>query len=356
MATVEFRNVTRIYPGMSRPAVDRLDLQVRDGELLVFVGPSGCGKSTVLRMLAGLEPVDSGRILIDGDDVTGLPPEDRNIAMVFQTYALFPYMTVEENIAFHLRLRRERPDEIRRRVDDVANMLGITELLDRKPSKLSGGQRQRVAMGRALIRHPSVFLMDEPLSNLDAKLRLHMRTDIATLQKRLGTTTIYVTHDPVEAMTFGDRVAVQRDGVLYQCAPPMELYEQPVNEFVAGFIGSPAMNLFPARVCCGVANAEGLQHRLTRAQANALSSDRISLGVRPEAWNVACTGGLKVTANAVESLGAEAYVHCSSPTIPELIVRTKRCDDITVGARLSVRPDSDRVHVFDGASGQRVPQ
>src|SRR5712672_1634385 len=244
MTTVSFERATRRYPGTSRPAVDRLDLTAGDGEFLVLVGPSGCGKSTSLRMVAGLEPVDSGRIRIGDRDVTHADPKDRDIAMVFQNYALYPHMTVAQNLAFALKIGRTPRAEVRDRVLDAARLLDLEPHLDRKPKDLSGGQRQRVAMGRAIVRRPQVFLMDEPLSNLDAQLRLQTRSQIAALQRRLGTTTIYVTHDQVEAMTMGDRVAVLCDGVLQQFATPRELYRNPDNVFVAGFIGSPAMNLF----------------------------------------------------------------------------------------------------------------
>src|SRR6187402_1255198 len=248
MATVTFEQATRVYQTGQRPAVDALDLEIADGEFLVLVGPSGCGKSTTLRMLAGLEPIDDGAIFIGDRDVTDLPPRDRDIAMVFQSYALYPHMTVAENIGFHLKIKKIDREERIRRVREAAAILDVTDYLDRKPAKLSGGQRQRVAMGRAIVREPQVFLMDEPLSNLDAKLRVQTRTQIAALQRRLGVTTVYVTHDQVEAMTMGDRVAVLRDGVLQQCATPQELYRRPANVFVAGFIGSPAMNLFTASV------------------------------------------------------------------------------------------------------------
>ncbi|MDX5311744.1 MAG: ATP-binding cassette domain-containing protein, partial [Rhodococcus sp. (in: high G+C Gram-positive bacteria)] len=253
MASIRFRSVTHRYPGADRPSVDRLDLDVADGEFLVLVGPSGCGKTTSLRMLAGLEAVDDGRIDIGGADVTGLPPKARDVAMVFQNYALYPNMTVAENMGFALRNAGDGRVERTTRVLDVARMLELEPLLDRKPGKLSGGQRQRVAMGRAIVRRPAVFCMDEPLSNLDAKLRVSTRSQIAGLQRRLGTTTVYVTHDQVEAMTMGDRVAVLDGGRLQQVAAPRVLYDNPVNTFVAGFVGSPGMNLLDAPVRDGAA-------------------------------------------------------------------------------------------------------
>src|SRR3954467_8137831 len=246
MATVSFQHATRTYPRSERPAVDALDLDIADGEFLVLVGPSGCGKSTSLRMLAGLEEVDEGAILIGERDVTDEPPKGRDIAMVFQNYALYPHMTVEQNMGFALRLQGVGKAEIAQRVGEAAKILDLEQYLQRRPKALSGGQRQRVAMGRAIVRNPQVFLMDEPLSNLDAKLRVQTRTQIASLQRRLGVTTVYVTHDQVEAMTMGDRVAVLKDGLLQQVDTPRNLYDAPQNVFVAGFIGSPAMNLITA--------------------------------------------------------------------------------------------------------------
>src|SRR3712207_1300935 len=251
MASVTYDRASRIYPGTEKPAVDSLDLQIADGEFLVLVGPSGCGKSTSLRMLAGLEDVDRGDILIGDRKVTHLKSKDRDIAMVFQSYALYPHMTVGDNMGFALKIAGVGKDEIATRVKEAAKILDLEPFLDRKPKALSGGQRQRVAMGRAIVRSPQVFLMDEPLSNLDAKLRVQTRTQIAQLQRRLGITTVYVTHDQTEAMTMGDRVAVLKDGVLQQCDAPGTLYDRPANVFVAGFIGSPAMNLVTGRAVDG---------------------------------------------------------------------------------------------------------
>src|SRR3954449_7702429 len=247
MATVTFDKATRIYPGSTKPAVDALEIDIEDGEFLVLVGPSGCGKSTTLRMLAGLEDVNEGKIYIGDRDVTHMPPKDRDIAMVFQNYALYPHMTVADNMGFALKMAKVPSEERKKRVQEAARILGLEEYLERKPKALSGGQRQRVAMGRAIVRSPQVFCMDEPLSNLDAKMRVATRTDIAKLQADLGVTTVYVTHDQVEAMTMGDRVAVMNFGVLQQVDTPLKLYDKPVNLFVAGFIGSPAMNLLRAK-------------------------------------------------------------------------------------------------------------
>src|SRR5689334_9704091 len=251
MATVKFDEATRLYPGNDKPSVDKLNIEIADGEFLVLVGPSGCGKSTSLRMLAGLEEVNAGRILIGDRDVTNLSPKDRDVAMVFQNYALYPHMSVADNMGFALKIAGMKKDEIRTRVEDAAKILDLTQYLERKPKALSGGQRQRVAMGRAIVRNPQAFLMDEPLSNLDAKLRVQTRTQIASLQRRLGTTTVYVTHDQVEAMTMGDRVCVMEAGVLQQVATPREIYDHPANVFVAGFLGSPAMNLLDLPVVDG---------------------------------------------------------------------------------------------------------
>ncbi len=291
MATVTFDQVSIQYPGAERPSVRELDLEIADGEFLVLVGPSGCGKSTTLRALAGLEDVASGTISIDDKDVTGVEPGDRDIAMVFQNYALYPHLSVAKNMGFALKLAKLPQSEIDAKVREAAELLGLEEFLDRKPKDLSGGQRQRVAMGRAIVRAPKVFLMDEPLSNLDAKLRVQTRAELAALQRRLGTTTVYVTHDQVEAMTMGDRVAVLKDGILQQVAPPRELYDAPVNEFVAGFIGSPAMNLFPG--------------------------PGVTLGVRPEHVQILRDGespreGWTVrdgVVQLIEELGSESYVY-----------------------------------------------
>ena len=284
MAKVTFEKVNITYPGASAPTVKDLDLEIADGEFLVLVGPSGCGKSTTLRALAGLEPTSSGRITIDGKDVTNLEPGDRDIAMVFQNYALYPHLTVEENMGFALKLAKLPKAEIKTKVHAAAETLGLTEYLKRKPKDLSGGQRQRVAMGRAIVREPKAFLMDEPLSNLDAKLRVQTRAELASLQQRLGTTTVYVTHDQVEAMTMGDRVAVLKDGELQQVAPPRELYDAPANEFVAGFIGSPAMNIFD------------------------YNGGRV--GVRPEKIFInKGPVGFQGVVDIVEELGAESYVY-----------------------------------------------
>jgi len=355
VATVTFTKASRSYPGSNHPAVDALDLEIADGEFLVLVGPSGCGKSTTLRMLAGLEPVDTGYVHIGETDVTMLPPRDRDIAMVFQSYALYPHMTVAENIGFHLKNKRIPKPEIDQRVREAARLLDLDDYLDRKPAKLSGGQRQRVAMGRAIVREPQVFLMDEPLSNLDAKLRVQTRTQIAALQRRLGVTTVYVTHDQVEAMTMGDRVAVLRDGVLQQCATPRELFTRPANTFVAGFIGSPAMNMLQC-----TATADGLTYGsmtlpLSPAQRGGLTSDRVTIGVRPESLKMG-DEGLEATILAVEELGSDSFVYCT-PIGNEDISLVARTDGLNMsqpGTKVHLMPDVAAMHVFDAASGVRL--
>src|SRR6202000_1735850 len=301
MASVTFEQATKRYSDADRPAVDRLDLSVGDGEFVVLVGPSGCGKTTSLRMIAGLETVDSGRILIGTQDVTDADPKDRDVAMVFQNYALYPHMNVAQNMGFALKIAGIAKGEIRERVSDAARLLDLQPYLDRKPKDLSGGQRQRVAMGRAIVRRPQVFLMDEPLSNLDAKLRVQTRNQIAALQRRLGTTTVYVTHDQVEAMTMGDRVAVLCDGVLQQCATPRELYRNPGNVFVAGFIGSPAMNLFTLPIVDSAVSLGDWPIPLPREIAD--SATEVVVGVRPEHFELGGLG-VEMEVDVVEELGA----------------------------------------------------
>ena len=322
MATVKFDNATRVYPGATTPSVDKLNIDISDGEFLVLVGPSGCGKSTSLRMLAGLEEVNGGKIWIGDRDVTNLSPKDRDIAMVFQNYALYPHMTVAENIGFGLALRRDPKAEIREKVDKAGRLLDLTSMLSRRPKQLSGGQRQRVAMGRAIVRDAELFLMDEPLSNLDAKLRVQMRAEIASLQQQLGITTVYVTHDQVEAMTMGHRVAVMRLGELQQIAPPQELYDNPDNVFVAGFIGTPPMTLFHADLTVG---ADGTRLRVgtqdivlqgdvaaARPFLAAASGGEIIAGIRAEDIYVQEREGfapLEISVLLSEALGPSVHVN-----------------------------------------------
>jgi multiple sugar transport system ATP-binding protein len=319
MATVTFQEATRTYPRSEIPAVNHLNLDVRDGEFLVLVGPSGCGKTTSLRMLAGLEHVDDGTILIDGREVVKLAPRDRDIAMVFQNYALYPHMNVAANMGFSLRLAKVPKREIAERVRAAAKLLDLEDFLDRKPRQLSGGQRPRVAWGRAIVREPGVFLMDEPLSNLDAQLRVATRAEIAALQRRLGVTTLYVTHDQVEAMTMGDRVAVMKDGVLQQCDAPRVLYDAPVNAFVAAFIGSPAMNMFSATVAQDAVRIGGATLPVAGGVPAAVGAT-ITVGLRPEALELSGSG-LAGVVNLVEELGAEAFVYAELTDVPDGVVK-----------------------------------
>ncbi|GAA1803826.1 sn-glycerol-3-phosphate ABC transporter ATP-binding protein UgpC [Nostocoides veronense] len=367
MATVKFDNATRVYPGATRPSVDKLNIDIADGEFLVLVGPSGCGKSTSLRMLAGLEEVNGGKIWIGDRDVTNLSPKDRDVAMVFQNYALYPHMTVADNMGFALKIAGVNKSEIDTRVKEAAKILDLTQYLERKPKALSGGQRQRVAMGRAIVRSPQVFLMDEPLSNLDAKLRVQTRTQIASLQRRLGVTTVYVTHDQVEAMTMGDRIALLKDGLLQQCATPREMYDRPANLFVAGFIGSPAMNLVGVPVT-GDGEVKFGSHRLPVDRAALASAGKeVVVGVRPEDVEVTSNNdGMALTVELVEELGADAYVHAvpkesgmkmygEEEGISKPFVA--RVDGRRVpqkGETIYVYPSSEHLHVFNAETGVRL--
>ncbi len=373
MATVTFDHATRIYPGTERPAVDGLDLHIEDGEFLVLVGPSGCGKSTSLRMLAGLEDVNSGRVLIGDRDVTDVQPKDRDIAMVFQNYALYPHMTVADNMGFALKIAGTPKAEIRQRVEEAAKILDLTQYLDRKPKALSGGQRQRVAMGRAIVRQPQVFLMDEPLSNLDAKLRVQTRTQIASLQRRLGVTTVYVTHDQTEALTMGDRIAVLKDGLLQQVGTPRDMYDHPSNVFVAGFIGSPAMNIGTFPVLDGAATVGNARVTLPREAVAALTEDdkgTITVGFRPEDLDVVPSGtpdAIPVYVNIVEELGSDAFVYGSlsdafgnAATVhsgsadSQVIVRIDPRNVPGKGETINVRVRPNVLHLFHAGSGERI--
>ena len=329
MAEVRFDRVRKVYSRGDRPAVDDFTLEAGDGEFLVLVGPSGCGKSTSLRMVAGLETPTSGRIFIGGRDVTGLPPKDRDIAMVFQNYALYPHMTVEENLSFGLKLRRVPKAEIARRVASAAETLGLSEYMGRLPKALSGGQRQRVALGRAIVREPAVFLFDEPLSNLDAKMRVEMRAEIIRLHNRLGATMIYVTHDQTEAMTMGERIVVMSEGRIQQAAPPLEVYERPANTFVAGFIGTPPMNVFPPGVLVPGRTA----------------------GIRPEHIRLApadgTAAGVEAEVDFVEPLGPETLVHVVvRGSSLAAVVRVPGFASARHGDAVRLVPDESRIVLF----------
>ena len=361
MAQVSYVNATCIYANNPVPAVNELNLEIADGEFMVLVGPSGSGKSTALRMLAGLEPVSGGTVQIGGEDVSDKAPKDRDIAMVFQNYALYPHMSVAENMGFALKLRGVDKKERQEKVGEAAAMLDLEEYLGRIPGALSGGQRQRVAMGRAVVREPSVFLMDEPLSNLDAKLRVETRANIAALQARLGTTTIYVTHDQVEALTMGDRVAVLRDGLLQQVDTPRNLYDSPVNEFVAGFIGSPAMNLREARLVPGGALLGDIAVPLSQEALDAAHRaglETITLGLRPECFTSSLDGPFRLQVTLVEELGADAYVYGQLPgddsSSKPFVVRHSGRVTPSVGDTVGLDLVKGTEHIFDPVTGSRV--
>ncbi|HEU5486240.1 MAG TPA: sn-glycerol-3-phosphate ABC transporter ATP-binding protein UgpC [Microlunatus sp.] len=364
MATVSFKDATRVYPGADHPSVDKLNLDIGDGEFMVLVGPSGCGKSTSLRMLAGLEEVNSGSIHIGDRDVTDLPPKDRDIAMVFQNYALYPHMTVGDNMGFALKMAGVPKSERQQRVRDAAHLLGLEDFLNRKPKALSGGQRQRVAMGRAIVRQPQVFLMDEPLSNLDAKLRVSTRTQIAALQTRLGVTTVYVTHDQVEAMTMGDRVAVMKDGVLQQVDSPLHLYDRPRNLFVAGFIGSPAMNLMEAKVTEGGAAIGDYVVPVSREVLSKAADEKsLMLGIRPENFSLSDSNdGIGIDVAVVEELGADAFLYGTVTglaedeqlTAQQITARISSRNPPQRGTTVRLKIDPEHVHVFSQKSGDRL--
>ena len=365
MATVTFDGATRIYPGTDRPAVDSLSLDIADGEFLVLVGPSGCGKSTSLRMLAGLEDVNSGRVFIGDRDVTDIQPKDRDIAMVFQNYALYPHMSVADNMGFALKIAKTPKAEIRQRVEEAAKILDLTEYLDRKPKALSGGQRQRVAMGRAIVRQPQVFLMDEPLSNLDAKLRVSTRTQIASLQRRLGVTTVYVTHDQTEAMTMGDRIAVLKDGILQQVGTPRDQYDRPANVFVAGFIGSPAMNIGTFEVHGDHVQIGQAQVPLSREVIAALTpadEGKITVGFRPESIDIVAAhtpGAIPIDIDLIEGLGSDAFCYGhltgSDPSDQQYIIRVDPRHEPQAGSTIWVAIRDGEQHDFSAATGVRLP-
>jgi multiple sugar transport system ATP-binding protein len=353
MASVTFDHVTKAYTDEA-VAVNDLDLLIKDGEFLVLVGPSGCGKTTALRCLAGLEEITAGQIKIDERVVNRVPSKDRNIAMVFQSYALYPHMTVYDNLAFGLKLLKTPKQEIRRRVEEAAKILNLERFLDRKPRALSGGQRQRVALGRAIVREPAAFLMDEPLSNLDAKLRVQTRAEILRIQQRLGTTTVYVTHDQVEAMTMGDRIAVMSDGVLQQVGPPPELYEHPVNKFVAAFIGSPAMNFATVRADEGKLKMGSHLLQLTGRRekiANERHGKQLEIGFRPEDLEVANGSGdgavrFPAMVDVVEYMGNQELLHAQVEG-NEIVALVDSDRKVQVGDNVEFTIPSDKLHLFD---------
>jgi multiple sugar transport system ATP-binding protein len=383
MSTITLRSITKSY-GEAQPAVDDVSLEIADGELMILVGPSGCGKSTILRMIAGLEDITSGDLYIGDERVNDLPPRERNLAMVFQNYALYPHLSVYENIAFPLRLRKVDAADVKARVEQAAETLELSELLDRKPSQLSGGQRQRVAMGRALVRDASAFLFDEPLSNLDAKLRGQMRTEIARIQNRLDITTVYVTHDQVEAMTLGDRVAVLRKGLLQQVATPRELYEQPVNLFVAGFIGSPSMNFMPGGVDGEVLHLPVADVTLAPEVAQRVAGhDIVIAGIRPEHFedarlvdDAARPHGVEFRAkiDVIEWLGSEQYAYIpfeapaeirrplaelaeeldSEQLRTQLVVVVDAASRLEIGGEADLWLDPRHMHLFDPHTGENL--
>ncbi|TIN46750.1 MAG: ABC transporter ATP-binding protein [Mesorhizobium sp.] len=374
MAEVILENICKTY-GNNFRAIDQLNLSVEDGEFLILVGPSGCGKSTALRMIAGLEDITSGSLRIGGVDVVDMPPKDRDIAMVFQSYALYPHMTVFENIAFSMRLAGKPKAERKKRVDEIAKTLQLTSLLDSKPANLSGGQRQRVAMGRAMVREPAAFLMDEPLSNLDAKLRVQMRAEITSLQKQLGVTTIYVTHDQIEAMTMGDRVAVLKGGVLQQVDTPKRLYESPVNAFVAGFIGSPSMNLFEATLTGDELMSGTFAIRLQEAAfvrrpgLKSFAGRKVVFGIRPEdLYDSSLESGRKyqtipAKVTSIEELGSEHIVHLNIDAVrvdsgdpdavddfglaSNAVARFEPISAVHSGSEIRLALDDAKFHFFD---------
>ena len=355
MAGVSIRGVHKHFG--STHVIRGVDIGIADGEFCVLVGPSGCGKSTLLRMIAGLEEIGTGEIAIGGTVVNRVPPKERDIAMVFQNYALYPHMTVRDNMSFALMLAKRSKADIGERVQKAADILGLAPYLDRYPRQLSGGQRQRVAMGRAIVRDPQVFLFDEPLSNLDAKLRVQMRTEIKELHQRLKTTSIYVTHDQIEAMTMADRIVVMRDGLVEQIGDPLGLYDRPVNTFVAGFIGSPAMNLIPgvARVNAGVAQVvfnDGSALSLP-GPARAADGQPVLYGIRPEHFAVGDQNGVPVDVVVVEPTGADTQLYCrhNGQEVTAMVRDRVGCH---AGDRITLVPDVPRAHVFDAASGARL--
>ena len=387
MADIAFKDVTKRFADGTQAVTD-MNLEIADGEFMILVGPSGCGKSTALRMIAGLEDISEGQLLIDGEVVNELTPKERDVAMVFQSYALYPHMTVRENMGFALKLAKVRKEEIKERVAEAAKILDLTELLERKPAQLSGGQRQRVAMGRAIVSQPAAFLMDEPLSNLDAKLRVQMRAEVSRLQQRLQTTTVYVTHDQTEAMTLGDRVAVMRSGIIQQVGAPQELYEDPLNLFVAGFIGSPSMNFMPADVDGSQVKLPMVQAELPDAVRSSIENSSLVAGIRPEHFEDAALVGddkrgrgatFRTKVEVLESMGSELYIHFSvaaegveseelrelaedsgSAEVPgegeegRIVARLDAASKAQQGEEIELWLDTAKLHFFDSANGRSL--
>lgn len=366
MAEVLLKNVTKIYDGGNKVVTDA-NFKVEDKEFVVLVGPSGCGKTTTLRMIAGLEEITSGEIFIDGKLVNNLPPKDRDIAMVFQNYALYPHMTVYENMAFGLKLKKVDKKEIDVRVKEAARILGLETYIDRKPKALSGGQRQRVAVGRAIVRKPKVFLFDEPLSNLDAKLRVQMRTEISKLHKQLGATMIYVTHDQTEAMTMGDRIVIMKDGIINQVDTPLNLYNKPVNQFVAGFIGSPAMNFLSGKISekdglmFESSNSEFKFHLIDKKKdyLKNYTGQEITIGIRPEDISVEKSSEKSIEfereLDVIEPMGNESFIYFEVEKI-QFIARVKPLYDLKVNIKVKLYIDPQKIYLFDKNSGDHLSQ
>ena len=362
MAEVKLVNVSKVYDGKNK-VVHEVDLEINDKEFVVLVGPSGCGKSTTLRMIAGLEEISEGEIYIDGKLVNNIPPKDRDIAMVFQNYALYPHMSVFENLAFGLKLRKLKKEEIKERVNYAAKILEIEDLLDRKPKQLSGGQRQRVAVGRAIVRKPKVFLFDEPLSNLDAKLRVQMRIEISRLHKRLDATVVYVTHDQVEAMTMGDRIVVMKEGVVQQVDMPLNIYNNPLNKFVAGFIGSPAMNFLDGKLIDEsglkfISSKKALSFQLDPSQTERLApfADKdVTIGIRPELFGVEINSSpsIKIHLEIVEQMGSEIYLYFILDNT-QIIARVKPDKVYHTGDEIGINFSIPSILFFSKEDGQRI--
>jgi multiple sugar transport system ATP-binding protein len=355
MASVQIRGIQK-YFGATQ-IIRGVNIDIEDGQFAVLVGPSGCGKSTLLRMIAGLEEITEGEILIGGRVVNKVQPKERDIAMVFQNYALYPHMTVYDNMAFSLTLAKADKAVIEQRVGQAADILGLRELLQRFPRQLSGGQRQRVAMGRAIVRNPQVFLFDEPLSNLDAKLRVAMRSEIKELHLRLKTTSVYVTHDQIEAMTMGDKIVVMRDGVIEQTGSPLDLYDHPANQFVAGFIGSPSMNFLPGKLrrnggAASVVLNDGTQLDAP-ANAGGVDGQAVVFGTRPEHMILADAGGIAAQVVVMEPSGMDTFIACRHAGIDLISVFRER-HDFTPGSTIHLKPDTQRAHLFDAGTGQRL--